>query len=990
MYTAHTCFRSALNHTFRPSAHRGALALSIPEFLVPAFRHPPSSTFRFPASPPCFESVISHRRPYSISSEKRSSRPEQTSIPPTGPFENVDQRDIQYWLDELEHDLPPQLRRNPSSSHDVAFTPSIIHLSGTLVAAQTDNHDLLSHLGLVEQRWNAVVWVVRTILDNWPSQLTNPLSLELSTNVVWPYRVDTPLEELTKVPVWIDRVQPSRKLERSLDELTEAPRSIRRDYGLFKKALGRVWKSLGSLILEAVDASSPARESEIMSHVLEIIAHLHHTGMVPESIYKYQPTETSSAFHQPPMLHLLSKEILTALSDASWTAREAAVTTAKEKLNASYFLGREIPGSRFKIPVVGINPEVWLEFVLWACLHGGWIQDGAEILQRALYRTKGTVPWKLICWRELMDASRKSENTRSKGWGLFDSNAEGAARPDYRKLTYRTISSEVVAAFVDGLINTIRVGVGWRGDAPETVLAHFHHLKRALETNNLSLGSASWDSIILRVLETEGLVPENRPNNLLKLLDIAADFGEEASSINVPSAPIERDGELPYFFIPSAAPVGLLHRALESFVQMGDLRGVVDTVAQLQRYTDNNKKRSMMEFFEKLRRIPIRDNAHFTSTFAPIEYPGFYPQIPPRLLGDILTLVANNKDAEAGKALLVSEHVDGPLISHSLFYHNAVAASVVRFGHLVRDEKLVMSVVKRTASHSSKDSPWRLPTEVFTAFLVGQIQLQRWGTVEKMQNHMLQDPNYRPPPEIVAAFGAQLLVSSQKDRKMAQSAFTDFMYRWEDLILTSLREELNCIMSILSTVHDEWERFCTQFIVSRGKQPIHRLPTHDFNLILRGVLDAYDSLQGKKLVETWCYPARARELVALSAPGGLPAMPQYRVDKSQECRNLPKNIELKDGSGAPLILQGRIRPNIQTILDVMRKAQMEEHERLEAGIALTEKAQGELEKMVDWLVQFLHSFGYPYEGILDNLGNLAHIPHERPLEPDRLGKPSIA
>ena len=133
---------------------------------------------------------------------------------------------------------------------------------------------------------------------------------------------------------------------------------------LRRNALGVVWRSLGAMTISCADGT-------IRPEILEIVAHLHHSGIMPASIYSRKPRLDETAIQQPPTLHLLSSRILTSLSDAAWRAHERIVLEqAKVNVNKSLPLRPELPGSAYRISVSGLRAEIWLELILWSCLHG--------------------------------------------------------------------------------------------------------------------------------------------------------------------------------------------------------------------------------------------------------------------------------------------------------------------------------------------------------------------------------------------------------------------------------------------------------------------------------------------------------------------------------------------------------------------------------------------------------------------------------------------
>jgi hypothetical protein len=738
------------------------------------------------------------------------------------------------------------------------------------------------------------------------------------------------------------------------------------------------------MILAAAEEGNK-EESPVMPEVLEIIAYLHHAGLIPDSVYTHRPTQEAHALQQPPTLHLLSSKLLTALSDASWRTHVASAKVARERMNASYFLGHEIPGSRFRANVTEIAPELWLEFVLWSCLHGGWVLDGAAILQRLLSQPEDS-PWGLISWRELSQSEEEGSSTWHGWWG---SGRKGvlAAQAEARARTRRTISSEVVTAFIDGLVNDMRVGVGSRGSDPDDLVGRIKDLKQLLDRSHLSLGSANWDSIMTRLIESGGIVPEKRPELLLTILDLASGFGSEVSSANAPSQTTKTEAEPPYFFEPSTTPISLLHRTMKSFVENGDISGSMTTLNSLQKFTDSNKQKSLQQFFEALKAVQLRTDELFTSRIPPIDFPAFDPHLPIPLLAKLLDLATETKLYELGRWMLLSEELDGPLISRSMYDHPSMSASIIRFGTVAGENDLVMQVVKRTGMWNSRDQTHRLPNELFTALLSSQVQLHRWESVQSMRHYVVNNPGYKPGPELLADFTAELLRLSNKadiahelQLVKAKNSFSDLLFEWEDLILTRLGNRFYCILGIMSSVSDEWRTFCSKFLVFSTRQDI-RLSTDNFNKMLGGTLEGFGSRKGKELVEAWCYvPPKTFE--SYRAPGGLPVMPQFRISKAEEYEDRPEDIEIVQPTGAKLVLRGRVHANRQTVWAILRKVQREEAQTRRSDGPSTVAKSAEIRDTLKWATRMLYYLGFDYEDIIRDLGSLAALAElERPSQP---------
>ncbi len=827
--------------------------------------------------------------------------------------------DARAWRTAIEPFLPVHLRADSSTSPDLSSFVTAADLTSFLNRTQDASLDILGHLGLVEGRWQTTVWLAKKLAEDGRRSIEPLVPLDPFENVLCPEFGRQSLDALTERPFRAERVSSSRSLDVSLDGLTSAPDSINVPHVETKRAIGQLWQSLGNMILVAVEEGGNESKS-IMSHVLEIIAHLHHIGFIPDAVYTYRPPENNHALGQPPTLHMLSSKILTALSDATWKAHEASVRSAKAGAKASYHLGHEIPGSRYKIHISEVVPELWLELVLWSCLHGGWVLDGYAILKEVA-RKSGEQSWALVSWREIMQAAEEKESTPDRFWKLFSVREKTTPSPEERAQMRRTISGELVAAFVDGLISQMRLGVGSRGTGPEYLLDAIKTLKAFLDTHNLSLGSTAWDSIMNRLLDSGGFMPEKRPESLLRIFDLATGFATEISAAN---ASVAGRVEVAYFFEPTTVSLSLLHCAIRVFIKNEDLRNAISALMLLQMHTDNNKQTSMQQFFDTFRNFTPQNDEPFTSRLPPVDFPAFDPKIPVVLLAQLLDLATKVKMYDFGRWLLFSNELDGPLIDPKLYLHRKIATSIVRFGTLAGEHELVLRVVKELGTWNSKHQQHRMPAELFTALFCCQLKLQRWASVRGMQQYVEATKTFKPRSVILSTFAAELLRTSKAPKEVkikAKETFTELLFAWESLILSNIRNELYCILSIISTVDPEWREFCSPFLAVSLRQTIE-LSTEDFNQVLDGVLDGYGSLKAMEVVDKWCHkPPKPFE--AYHAPGGLSTMSQFRVDKSKEYIQRPPNIELVQESGTKLVLHGRVYPNRQTIWSIVRRVQEE-------------------------------------------------------------------
>lgn len=986
MSTAHTCFRSALTQAFRPSNRGTAACYSVASFLVPAVARPPKRSFsagryrlqeeprpaNAPREPP--KDDIKYEFPPKPSHRALKFR---IRLPP-----EEARGDIEQWLKTVDRALPTQLRRCPSEDPDVSHAVTPTDLALVINAAQDAAQDILGHLGLVERRWQAVVWMVKKLVEDGRRSIEPPVYLDTFVNMVWPDHDSTSLKDLTEYSIRTQRARPSQRPKLSLDDFTSARESMGNEHTVVKRALGQLWRSLGSMILAAAERN--IGEGAAMPHVLEIIAHLHHVGYMPDSVYTYRPNEDKYALQQPPTLHMLSSEILTALSDASWKAHEASVKLGKDKAEVSYFLGHEIPGSRYKVAVAELAPELWLELVLWSCLHGGWSLDGLAILEQMASKRREH-GWGLISWREIMLAEEQNSSAPSRVRKLFPMKGDLAASAEDRARTRRTISSEIVTAFVDALVQGVRVGVGYRGSDPEFVITQLRTLKGFLDSNNLSLGSTAWDAIMARLLESGAFVPEKRPETLLRLFELAPGFGAEVGTVNTSAT---MSVEVPYFFEPTTLPLNLLHRTMRAYIRSGDMKGAMDTLMLLQQYTDGNRQKSLHEFFEMLKHAIPRKDQPFTNQLPPVDFPAFDINLPVPLRAKLLDLATETKIYDLGRWFLFAQDIDGPLIGRELYNHRNVAASIVSFGTQAGENDLVMNIVKRVSAWNEKEQQQRMPAEVLTAMFCSQIRLHRWESVQSMQRYVTETSKFRPRPVILSTFAAELFRLSggpKEELLKAQDAFAELLFAWEAPLMSNLRNELYCTLAIMSTVDDTWKEYCSQFMAVSSRQGI-KLAVNEFNQILRGVLESYDSAKGREVVQTWCY-LTPDTFEAHRAPGGLVRMPRFMMGKAAEYNDRPEDIELVQESGATLVLQGRLHPNHQTIWAILRKIQEEVGLQRWQGEEHVASERAKVRDTLRWAARLLHHLGSDYEDIMRDMGSsLAELAElEPPAAPKDFG-----
>lgn len=801
--------------------------------------------------------------------------------------------------------------------------------------------DLLTHLGVEKGRWKAVVWLVTHLLD----ELWKPKDGG-STRLPGQLPDSRSLQEMTEKALYLPSLdqgetddRPKTSGFRSFTDITSESEPIHRQLmsRTEHELLGQVWRSLGNMIV-ADAAQKITDHGSIAPQILEIIALLHHRGIMPHSIYSYNhPADDGIALRQPPTLNLLSSHILTALSDAAWRAHETLVVEEYEaKGGERKGLRPEIPGSRYKVRVPGVGPEVWLELVLWSCIHGGWLDDGASILEDIVM--KAETSWSVVSWREIVPTTTPAGLETAVNWnevrylmGTTSRSSEFSDRAEHVKVT-RSVSSEVVTAYVDALMNVFRVGVGTRGVSPGLVLRRLTNLKSLLERNNLSLGTTTWDAIILRFLESGAIDVEAAPGVALTLAFLTAGFGQELSSENSPARD-QQSQHLPQYMLDgTAASLGLMHRVLQAYVKAGSTATALRTMRVLQKKTDDDKQRAIRSFFKGMQKAADAAGGHklgeFESPYAGVDYPKFDMQLPVTALASLLDLLAETQALDDARSLLHTQDLDGPLIPESLYSDPAIAPALVRFASAANDKELLLKVIN-SQSQLNKQTGERVPEPVLLAFLESQIEVKKWKAVESIMDVINDTPGFYFTVQTVALLARTMLRQAGDLKTLGSRARPNKDLAFVASLLNRIikgpyetsvptKSTVYALVTALSSIDERWAVVCQDLLPSGN--PNLKLFAAPFNTLLEGVVDVYGGQKGAELLSKFWRPARADSFVSESVSqeslGGVPRMPKRRPDGDFSPYQY-HHLKWRDGSTRRL--QIHFRPNVSSVMIILRK-----------------------------------------------------------------------
>ncbi|GAB7339369.1 hypothetical protein MBLNU457_6010t1 [Dothideomycetes sp. NU457] len=787
-----------------------------------------------------------------------------------------DLRDPKAWISLLEPVLPRHLRSE-------GFQDDTVHQNADLTAeevsdilAQARYHgpklDIL--LSLADQgRWKAVVWLVTFLVDKlWTG---NPQNRTYAVSGPWSGVGN--LEEYLENPSDLPTSSATLTAKNTdLDQLLHDGHPLGVGFGREStaghEALGQIWQSLGNMIIK-----DSTQSTSIRLEILEILALLHNRGIMPETIYNYTPAQDRTALRQPPTLHLLSSHIFTSLSDAAWRAHEKRVVEEAQSKGSNLSVRPEIAGSVYRVRVGGLRHELWLELILWACLQGGWLPYGASVLE-AVIAAPQPHEWSALSWRELINPTVKAGQERSINWdevGYMVDTGGYADSPDtlqQQAKVARTVTSEVVTAYMDGLISLVELGVSRRGTASNIVVEYATKIKRFLYTRcNLGLEATSWDAIVQRIIESQTINIADSPGLASRILSLSSTYGEEVKTSNSPTRDEQWQPLSPYLIDGTAATLGVAHRIILAHVRRGDLKAALRSFEYLQHKVDRSKRIALVEFFSKLQATSEPQKGSkidFMGTHPGLDYPTFFTQVPATTLAQLLDLVTDAGMEDFGRWLLYSEDPDGATIHKGDYSNPIVASALIRFATAFRDQDLLAAVLRAVqASAYYKDRFLAAP--LLLALMDSQLQLNNYDQCDATLRSFALHPLMRRGHvhKLVALMTRALLTaefSPRTDLSVEDKRF--HLYRVKNLFsrvargtagaVPLLQPALHDMLVVAACINEEWAALCAPFMPRRlYARPSSKACTD----MIRAVVTTMGAEAGKRMMQTLWSPAREEE-----------------------------------------------------------------------------------------------------------------------------------
>lgn len=804
----------------------------------------------------------------------------------------------EYWVTLLEKYLPRDLSLSFKQESRTAFdgqrdAQDVLEI---LQAAQRHNGlDILNYMVLNQHRHKAVIYLANKLLEPTQNEADQSAAWEQPSNIFWP---SARLSELSKAPI---DLPPKAYVESSTPRATLARVFGGSDIVSGHETLMRLlWPVLANLVIASVRLSMEEGK-QVMNTVHQIIARIHHVGLIPTTVYTYSMPQAPTTVQYPPILSLLTSRILSTLSDAVWRAyQDDEISRLLKEGRSHRDLISDVPGGRFRLKVRELGPEVWVEFILWCCVEGGFASAGARIIQAL--REDFDHPWYAIHWTL---GGQGTENEIPKvDWDRVKRRHGGTVGPiegysrekPFVETPTRTISAEVVLALVDCLINTIDQGHVYSGLATADVLDKISNVVAFLEPHGLA--PAYFDYLAVRVLQTENISLQTSP-------DALATWASTVSGLRslqpVKARPFRKPGlSVDYVLEHSALEAGIFHQVLQRYIESSLTTKAVDTLTLLQKRVDASKLEAIGEFLS----LAVRpQDGFFTSR--PLqrhtEYIHSHGQLPEYKLPLIINMVTKARLFGLSDWLLYSADIDGPVIPVEVHGRPSIAIALSRHAAAKDDIFLMKSILAGSA-----DSRRKPTVNLLRALVNAQIHFRAWDDVHYLLERLRKSEAGGYSPSIVANLAAMILrLQAESERQQSDTTEADLQQAEELLgrILNggydapkadfnivqkkAFRQQVGFLLRFLADIADS--RLGDIAVSHINKFPVSNSPNLDldtFHTIFAAVVEVKGALEARRMWEIFCkHPGPSTpSVINISDQSRLP-----QLEAEETSRNAPSS-----------------------------------------------------------------------------------------------------
>ncbi|KIW97530.1 uncharacterized protein Z519_01114 [Cladophialophora bantiana CBS 173.52] len=764
------------------------------------------------------------------------------------------------WVAELDTFLPRSLSWSDELGSRTVIPVEVV--AGDVLRILTDtryqrNVDILGFMALNQRRYKAVIHLVEILLKAVALAVNAPFEDELPSNITWP---DGSFAKRNGTPIELDRtLHVSRRPVGTYLNSFDCTRPEKNH----EITMELIWSLLADLVLASTNRPSDEGK-QIMNTVHQILALIHNLGLVPANIYTYSLPQGTTMIQHSPILHLLNSRILSTLSDAVWHAYQDDVFARSGKTESSpWNIFREPPPSRLRPRKPELGPEVWLEFILWCCVEGGFAATGARIVRSMQKDVEGG--WQAIHWPDdRVPSIDWDQRTRQ---GRLESEAETYHREQLSEVNpHKFISAEVILAIADSLINKVNMDVT---DDDLPIMNIQNEIRELISFGGLhGLAPAYFDYLAVRLLETGSMYNLDKADSLRNWASVMS----QLRSLHPVEEKHRQNPELAFESILdySELHVGILHQALQACIEANLVKKAVDTFTEIQKIVDGNKLEAIGEFLS----LPLNpEGGFFTSRYGKGrgEFLNSYGQLPTYKLPPFLDLVSNAKLLGLGDWLLFSEDVDGAVLPSSTWAKPSVTAAVVRYASAKNDPLLVKhiyNIIRRSD---------RKPTvNVLRALVVYHVNAREWTKAILLLLDLRRAEGGGYSPKIVASLAAKILSlevdaavmpqdDTESDLSQAMLLFSNILDGVYDSPPASFRvdqkktfrQQVGYLLRLLENVMDSKladtaTRFKPKFPVSNKPD----LAKDTFNVLFAAIVETKGVLEGQSIWYLFCKDLR--------------------------------------------------------------------------------------------------------------------------------------
>jgi hypothetical protein len=655
---------------------------------------------------------------------------------------------------------------------------------------------------------------------------------------------------------------------------TESSGGRRRSLGRAAQVeiMAEFWQSLGMLVLEAADL--PERSSlAAMEHFYQILARLQYLDGIPHDVYNAPPSGALNRALSRAGMPYLQGQIMHILADATL---EAQFVETASRFAAP---GSPAPRRRFKILRRELGVGTWLEFVLWCCIEGGFIQEACWILDQMRRRPK---VWRFKSWGEVLHDTGGIDPQKIEH---FDTWAEcGVKQTEHRLFLSRkpflgmgdrTITSEVVVAIMDAVVNSACFPRGNRADYLRDMSGTIGSLRSMLKQSGIYLGTGDVNHLLTRIIESEGIVKDADPRSLRLSLDLFPyTIPEEAGSPHTQPAPLPKSRAVDHGHASSAFVLGLYSHAWNTYSSQGHIPGALEIFEMLLGAQSPNKVVEMRRFALDDKHIihaaPVRDARELQAQLLGDERLDIASQENLALqmlwhvsLSLFLDALTTSRAHRFCHWLLSPDENGYQPIPATMFSERLLAPAIIRFAAATTNPHLFAMVTR------AMETP--IPRETLKAMVTYEAIILDWPNVLSLLRYLPTRHETHWGATNIAVVAACIIALS-KPSKFSVFVRKAYSEEAKEVLLALLEGRFNRTVSpearpyryqeqelyqmhrILNSIPGPLQEACREAKLQWDKShhPNVGVPANAFHHILAVVTETQGCLAAKRLWDLWC------------------------------------------------------------------------------------------------------------------------------------------